>query len=92
MGDQDYFKPGAWNQFCQRCGSKRKELRREWTGLYVCEFCFEQRNAQELLRPIADPKPPPFTAPRPPVRLASYQQASDKFVVDGANFDDVMIG
>ena len=93
MGDRDYYKAGTYNAFCQRCGSKRKadEIKREWTGLYVCEHCFEFRNAQELIRPIADPKPPPWTAPRPPP-TGPFFESEDRYTVGGYMVSDAMMG
>jgi hypothetical protein len=49
---KNYFKSGAWNVLCDRCGQKLKstELRREWTGYMVCGPCFETRHPQDFLR------------------------------------------
>ena len=43
MGKADYFILGAWNAICDRCGFKFKNsrLRKEWTGLMVCNDCWD---------------------------------------------------
>jgi hypothetical protein len=71
-GSRNYPDIGDWNAVCDRCGltRKAKELRKEWDGLMVCEKCWEPRHPQELVRPVADPKPPPWTRPKPPPQKA----------------------
>ncbi len=64
MGSQDYFAPGQWNFNCQQCGRKLKsgEGLLEWDGLRVCRDCIDPRHPQELVRPVQDPKPIPWSA------------------------------
>lgn len=49
---RNYYVPGDWNAICDRCAFKFKAsaLRREWTGLRVCNKCFETRHPQTLIR------------------------------------------
>jgi hypothetical protein len=53
---RNYYVPGAWNVTCDRCGFNYKsfQLREEWTGLMVCETCFEHRHPQDLIRARKD--------------------------------------
>jgi len=62
------FRLGSWNVICDRCGQQHKaeSLRQEWTGLRVCNRCWEPRHPQERLRGKADRQAPPWTRPRPP--------------------------
>lgn len=41
---------------CQRCGFKylRSETKTEWTGVLVCDYCFEARQPQDFVRAIAE--------------------------------------
>ena len=50
---------------CDRCGFQYKndELKKEWTGLMVCAPCFEHRHPQEMIRPIPDQFPLPYSRP-----------------------------
>jgi len=59
------FKSGQWNVICDRCGFKRKsnDVREEWTGLMVCEECWEPRHPQDFIRSIPDDQTVPFTRP-----------------------------
>ena len=47
-----HFVDGQWNALCDRCGFKYKadKLRLEWTGLRVCNECFEPRHPQTLIK------------------------------------------
>lgn len=62
-----YLLRGSWNVICDRCGEKFKadELKREWTGLMVCEGCWEPRHPQDFLRSVPDKMSVPFVRPRP---------------------------
>lgn len=62
-----YFRKGAWNVICDRCGQKYKspELRQEWTGLMVCQGCWEPRHPQDFIRTVPDRMSVPYTRPRP---------------------------
>lgn len=56
---------GAWNALCQRCAREVKnyELRKEWTGLRVCNRCFETRNPQDHVKGRADRQAPTWVSP-----------------------------
>lgn len=67
-----WWKSGDWNALCDQCGFKRKseELIKRWDGLMVCRptvkpGCWELRHPQELIRPIPDMQPLPWTRPEP---------------------------
>lgn len=68
MGGEDYFAPGQWNAICDQCGQKFKSgaILREWDNLRVCSDCLDPRHPQELIRPVVDPVPPPWTRSDPP--------------------------
>lgn len=87
-GSHDYYEEGSWNVVCDRCGLKFKaeELQKEWDGLMVCNKCWEPRHPQEVVRPIVDPKNPPWTRPKPPPgEIDPGFQTSRSF--NGASFD-----
>lgn len=62
---------------CDRCGftKSNSSLRKEWTGLMVCEdTCFERKHPQMSLRGVADRQNLPWTRPEPePVFLTPNQ-------------------
>lgn len=60
-----HFELGAWNAECDRCGFKYKnyELKLEWTGLRVCDKCFEHRHPQDFVKGVADRQAPEWTRP-----------------------------
>lgn len=55
---------------CMRCGFKRRvnQLRKEWTGLRVCDECWDPKPA-ELRPPRVTPEglPVPNASPEPPI-------------------------
>jgi hypothetical protein len=59
------FELGQWKACCDRCGLdfKARELRLEWTGLRVCDDCWDPRHPQDLLKGKADRQAPPWTRP-----------------------------
>jgi hypothetical protein len=64
----EYLPGGTWGQ-CQRCGFKLRlnEMRLEWSGLRVCEECWDPRPDQ-LSPPVVYPEglPRPDAAPEFP--------------------------
>ena len=56
MGQADYYKPGAWNNICDRTGFKVKssQMKKEWTGSSVRSQSWEPRHPQDLIRSIPD--------------------------------------
>lgn len=58
-------RPGDWLYTCQRCGFTKyaSQIRQEWTGLHVCETCWEPRHPQEFVRGVADDMTVPFANP-----------------------------
>lgn len=55
---KDYFKPGAWNAVCGRCGFqfKSNELKElpEFPGVYVCDKDWEPRHILDFFKPRVD--------------------------------------
>jgi len=67
---------GDHNFICDRCGFKRKfsEMRKEWTGLWVCtDTCWEARHPQDLLKGKKD---------LPGVKVARPWPAERTFLAD----------
>lgn len=64
---RNYYVAGEWNAICMRCGFKHKasELKQEWTGLRVCDDCFETRHPQTMLRVLEERNNIPWTSPEP---------------------------
>lgn len=64
---RDRFKLGANNVICDRCGFKKKsfEVRKEWTGFYVCKECWEPRHPQDFVRGRRDRQVPYVNRPEP---------------------------
>ena len=54
------FKPNEHWSICDRCGFAYREykLLKEWTGLVVCESCFEERHPQDLVKGVKDDTSP----------------------------------
>jgi len=66
-----WYAPGEWNVYCQRCGRKIKssKARKEWDGLWTCPQCYDERQPQDLVRGIADRQAVPFAAPESPDQI-----------------------
>jgi hypothetical protein len=62
---RNYLVLGDYNACCDRCGFKFKAsmLRLEWTGLRVCQQCFEVRHPQTMLRVPEDNPSVPWSRP-----------------------------
>ena len=59
------WRSGDWNYVCQRCGFViyGSEARREWTGLNVCDKCYDPRHPQDYVRGMRDDQTVPFANP-----------------------------
>lgn len=92
MGRTDYFAPGQWNFECDQCGFtwKSDDGRLEWDNLRTCPRCLDPRHPQELVRPIVDPKPIPWSRPQSDVFIRVGGTTSR--VVDGALLDRLTMG
>ena len=57
----------AWNAVCMRCGFEYKnhQLKKEWTGHWVCGDCFETRHPQDFAKIPRTEKPIPWSSPEP---------------------------
>lgn len=44
--------PGNWKYDCQRCSFTfpSEDIRKEWTGLYVCKSCWEPKHPQLMIK------------------------------------------
>lgn len=72
-----YYKPGAWNVICDRCGFefKNDELKvEEHTNYRVCSKCLDVENPQQHIRIRKERITPPWT--RPEERFAADITAS----------------
>lgn len=60
------YQPGGAFGACDRCAYKKRhyELRKEWTGLYVCPDCYDPRPA-DLSPPNVYPEGVPIRNARP---------------------------
>jgi len=66
MGKRDYYKIGDWNVICDRCGAKFKasECKMEWDNLFVCNYCWEERQPQDFVRGRKDDQQVPIARSR----------------------------
>jgi hypothetical protein len=62
---RNYLVLGDWNAICDRCGFRFKAsaLRKEWTGLMVCDRCWEPKHPQLLIRVPQEHVSPPWARP-----------------------------
>jgi len=60
-----YYAKGQHEAICDRCGFKYKsgQLKKEWTGFYVCRDCFETRHPQDFAKGIKDDPSVEWTRP-----------------------------
>lgn len=62
--------PGNHWMVCDRCGFDRRlaEMRKEWTGLWVCEDkCWESRHPQDFVRGVPDSPAVPVSRSPPEI-------------------------
>lgn len=64
---------------CDRCGldCRHSELRREWSGVFVCPKCFETKHPQLTPRKVPGGEPRPLPNARPPQKLVVDVDAID---------------
>ena len=64
-GRADYLALGDWNAACYFCGRKRKasEMRRYWSGFWVCPEHWEPRQPQDFVRGVQDIQTVPWVQP-----------------------------
>jgi len=76
MSRGTYYRAGEWLAICDQCGREynASELQLQWDGLRTCRQCWDYRNPQELIRPVADPVPPQWTRPWVPVYINAPNQ------------------
>ena len=88
-GPSDFFEQGQWNARCDQCYRKLKAggLLRQWDGLMVCSRCWDPRHPQELVQPIRDPEPPPWTRPDPPPIFTNPSGYFSSRSLNGAPFN-----
>ena len=56
MSNIGLWRPGDPYAICDRCGFRfhLSDLKKEWTGAMVCAKDFDERNPQDLLRPVKE--------------------------------------
>ena len=88
MGHADYLSLGDWNALCFFCNKKYKanELKKYWTGVWVCPKCWEPRQPQDFVRGIPDDQAPPWIQPDIDI-LVSACAIVDEAIVDIAIVD-----
>lgn len=59
------FIAGQYNAICDVCGLEYKsgQLRKRWDGLIVCDYDFEQRHPQDLIRVRSETPSVPWSRP-----------------------------
>lgn len=64
-GRADYLQLGDWNAACYFCGRKRKasEMRKYWSGFWVCPEHWEPRHPQDFVRGVQDNQSVPWVQP-----------------------------
>jgi hypothetical protein len=64
---RNYLVLGDWNAVCDRCGFRHKAsaLRKEWTGLMVCDRCWEPKHPQLMIRVPEEHSSVPWSRPEP---------------------------
>jgi len=67
-GLSQYYRPGEWNVFCQRCGRKRKsdDVAKQWDGAFVCKEHLDERQPQDFVRGVVDHQAVPYAVPENP--------------------------
>lgn len=65
MGRADYYVHGDPNMICDGCGQKYKKssLRETWDHKWMCQYDWERRQPQDLLKSFPDKQG--FDNPRP---------------------------
>jgi hypothetical protein len=66
MSRNPSYRSGDWLYVCDQCGIESwasEDSVLEWDGLRVHRRCWDYRHPQELIRPIVDCVPPPWTRP-----------------------------
>jgi len=63
----------VWSAICDRCGFEypSDQLKKEWTGLMVCEADFDHRHPQDFAKIPRPEKPLPWTRPEAPDSFVS---------------------
>ena len=59
------YYPGKWKLVCDRCGATflNDEMREHWTGLQLCEKCWEPRHPQDFVTGKDDDQTVPVARP-----------------------------
>lgn len=68
----------VWRAICDRCGLEypSNQLKKEWTGLMVCEADFDHRHPQDFAKIPRPEKPLPWTRPEAPDSFISVSYIS----------------
>lgn len=78
MGKRDYYLSGDYNVICDRCGQKFKghECKMEWDDLFVCQYCWEERQPQDFVRGLHDEQQVPIARLRGPLRFLATNEVT----------------
>ena len=88
------YKRGEWKAFCDRCGTRYfgSQLRKEWTGLMVCQRCWEPRNQQDFLKGVKEKLVPAFVRPGSNYPVNHCSLTGHSALADFAESDCAAIG
>lgn len=77
--NNNYYKKGTWNAYCDVCGFKYKadQMKKRWDGLFVCEYDWEMDHPQKYLKVREDSQDVPW------VRTTDGSGSSDSGQGDG---------
>jgi hypothetical protein len=97
MGRVGFYRNGDWNAICDQCGQpyKASGLNRDGQtrgALMVCPRCYDPLHPQELMRPVADPKPIPWARPESPDIFVQNGSGDANRIIDGAATDSTSMG
>jgi hypothetical protein len=97
MGRVGFFRNGDFNAICDQCGQpyKASGLMRDGQtrgALRVCSICYDPLHPQELMRPIVDPKPIPWSRPESPDIFIQNGSGDNNRIIDGADIGSISIG
>lgn len=79
------YRAGDFYRICDRCGEKKRasETKKEWTGLIVCDPCFETRHPQDNVRGRKDRQRVPDPRPEAPDYFLAPNEVTDNTIDTG---------
>lgn len=75
------YRPGLHWVECMRCGFdyRADQIRKEWTGVLVCQQCWEPRHPQDFVRGMTDRITPDGPINPPPTEINADESARQAF-------------